>query len=415
MPGSAPRRNHFLAKGIAEKVDASYILTATPEPDASLPRTEARFIPAWDYRRLIRRRTRDGALPEDKKNSPIAQWLIRLINSFPFSVILGEGGWRYYRRLVREGRKLVREKQITHLYSSYRPFVDHYAAYQLKKKYPHLIWIADFRDLIIDPHFMHILFPNAHHRLFQKIFSHADVLTTVSDGLAVHVEKYNPSVRVVRNAVSDTWTPPVPIHAEKFTLVYTGSMFLDKRNAWPLFEVVKSLIDNGKVNAEDIRIVYAGKDGVLWESMAKTSGLESLLDNRGIISGRAAQDIQERACINVLLTVSSEKLQGYLTGKMIEYFESGSPLLGIASGQRDPELEKLFAALSIGRCFSDQPEDRDAIGAFILAEYRAWQNSLHNRKPLDAETFKTNYSVDAVMAPMMHFIDRDVHHSGNRS
>jgi hypothetical protein len=98
-------------------------------------------------------------------------------------------------------------------------------------------------------------------------------------------------------------------------------------------------------------IIYAGKDGNFWKQVAEKYRLESLLDDKGIVSAVEAQQIQHDACINVLLTVSSDQLQGVLTGKMIEYFQSGSPVLGIIVGQNDPELQSILSELEIGASF----------------------------------------------------------------
>ena len=60
---------------------------------------------------------------------------------------------------------------------------------------------------------------------------------------------------------------------------------------------------------------------------ARQYSFESLLEDKGIVTADEATSIQHHACINLLLTVSSDQLQGVLTGKMIEYFESGVPYL----------------------------------------------------------------------------------------
>ncbi len=343
------------------------------------------------------------------KQHAVAQWMIKLINSFPFNIVAGEGGLIYFFNLLRKGSKAIRDEQITHLYSSYRPFADHYAAFLLKKKHPEVYWIADFRDLIIDPHYNHILFAGNHQTFFSKIFRKADLLTTVSDGLAVHLRAYNQNVITLRNGIEGEISQPQSLPASRFTIAYTGSMFLDKRNIDPLFQALQELLQDALIEAGDIRIIYAGKDGIFWKKVAEKYRLESLLDDRGILSADEAKQLQQDACINVLLTVSSDQLQGVLTGKMIEYFQSGSPILGIVVGQNDHELQSILSDLEIGASFSDKPSDLESIKSFILHEYLYWKSTGMNRKPVNTDILRTKYSMDTVMTPLWNALDMHPH------
>ena len=401
--GTAAKRNFRIADAIAGKVNSVSIFTSSVVPDKFLrPANMAiRTIKAYDYRSLLRRNTKDGAIPETIKSNAPTQWAVRMINSFPLNIILGEGGLVYFLNLLRQGRRAIKDEHITHLYSSYRPFADHYAAYWLKQRNPQVIWIADFRDLMIDPHYQHIQSPGSHQAFFKKIFGTADLLTTVSDGLATHLREYNENVITLRNGIAGEIKSPVPSASPYFTIAYTGSMFLDKRNAEPLFKALQALFQETELDPVDIRIAYAGKDSRYWIALAHKFRFESLLDDHGIVDAERAKQIQQGACINLLLTISSDHLQGVLTGKMIEYFESGSPILGIVVGQNDPELQAMLHELEIGTCFSDQPDEIEAIKAFILREYTIWKSTGTNRKPVNTDILRNKYSTDAVMKPLL--------------
>jgi hypothetical protein len=265
-PGTAPKRNFRILQYLSKKVERSVLLTAKypGRPVPEIPTVVTYATLAWDYRTLLRSKTQDGYLPEQKKASTWKQWGIKLINTFPFSILIGEGGLMYFIAMVRKGNQVIRNEKITHLYSSFRPFTDHYVAYWLKKKNPQVTWIADFRDLIVDPHYRHLFFPKNHQSFFKKIFSTANLLTTVSDGLAVHLKDYNPNVLVVRNGIDDGIQVPNPNPSSHFAITYTGSMFLNTRNPKPVFEALKALSNKGLIVISNIRIRYAGKDSFLW-------------------------------------------------------------------------------------------------------------------------------------------------------
>jgi hypothetical protein len=257
---------------------------------------------------------------------------------------------------------------------------------------------------MIDPHYNHIMFPFAQHQFYKRVFKNADLLSTVSDGLAKHLVQYNPNVITLRNGINQVPNHIPEEHSKYFKIAYTGSMFLDKRNAEPLFIALHELSSKDLVRHEEIRIIYAGKDSHYWINMAKKFSLVSILTDKGIVSPAEAKEIQQNACINILLTVASDQLEGVLTGKMIEYFESGSPVLAIVVNQNDPELSQILSELEIGKSYSDQPNDSSSIRDFIYEEYIHWKNTGRNRKPVNLEVLKEKYSVEVTMQPLFKYI-----------
>lgn len=400
--GTAPKRNHLIASEISRRAAFSEIFTSSIRQVSDQDDMKIHSIPTFDYRYYLRKKTDDGALPEEKKRR--MQFLIRFINTFPFNIIIGEGGLFYLWKLIRKGQRSIRQNGITYVYSSYRPFTDHYAAYILKRRNPGIYWIADFRDLVIDPHYNHLYFPRLHHRILQRIYKRADLLTTVSQGLARQLYDYNPNVIPVKNGIRNIPQEILPIHCKFFKIAYTGSMFLDKRNAKPLFAALRELIDDNRIDESDLQVIYAGKDGQTWSDVASEFLLDQVLILKGIIPHDEAVKLQKSACINILLTISSPELQGVLTGKIIEYFEAGSPVLSIVVNHNDPELIAILNELEIGSSFSDQPDDVNGIKDFIYSEYLYWKRNGTNRKPVKLDVLQEKYSVEATMKPFFEKI-----------
>jgi hypothetical protein len=398
LPGISPKRNYLISSAIAQKSSFSLIFTSTKSKQSrDEGNTSVETISAFDFRYFLRKKNSGGTVVDKGKSSVWFQRVIKLMNTFPFSILIGEGGPIYLMNLIRKGNIAVRKHKITHLYSSFRPFTDHFAAYILKKMNPHIYWIADFRDLPFDPYFNKIYFKKIHQRFFHNIFYTADVVTTISDGLAEKLRAYSPNVVTIKNGISKFPEQFLPVITSKFTIAYTGSMYLDKKNAEPLFVAIKELIEEGKFAKENVHIVYAGKDSFYWHDMAEAYKLSDLIDDRGVLSSDDAMKIQYNACINVLLTISSDQQTGILTGKMIEYFEAGNPVLAIVKNQVDPELEILLSELHIGKSFSDQPSDLPGIKEFIFEEYTHWEKTGTNRKAVDIDVLKRKYSMEETM------------------
>src|SRR5688500_2784938 len=109
--GTAPRRNHQIASELAQYAEFARAFTSAKEKAEPQATEGIEVVPiqAFDYRAFLRKRTDDGALPEEKKQGGIAQFIIKLINTFPVSIMLGEGGMFYFFSLIRKGHRTIKE------------------------------------------------------------------------------------------------------------------------------------------------------------------------------------------------------------------------------------------------------------------------------------------------------------------
>ncbi len=376
--GTAPKRNFRLSEVIGKYFSQSFIITKKkPErrPDAAIIE-----LKTFDYRDFLKKFSSSGYVAESAKSSLFSRFLIKLINTFPFNILIGEGGGIYMWNNCKAASRLIRQHSITHIYSSYRPIADHFVANRLKRKFPHLVWIADFRDLPVEPHYKLQFFPRFHHFIYKRLFRRVDVMTTVSQGLADELGRYDRPVFSVMNGIADGYTFPDPEPCPYFNIVYTGSMYSDERNPKPVFAALSHLIHSGKINREKVRIEYAGKDSAFWREMAENSGLSDILSDHGLVSGQVANRMQQKACINLLLTMASNQLSGILTGKYIEYIQAGSPILCIVKNQNDDFLMQEMSRFRAGISVSDKEDDIPVIEQFILNKYENWLATGNNEK-----------------------------------
>lgn len=157
-------------------------------------------VPSYDVRWLIwfLRRKKSTYFSPQLKQQPGVSWIRRAVDSFPLNIILGDGGF-FTCSLVIGALRLWGE--ISHLYSSFRPMSDHFLAYLLVQRFPFLIWIADFRDVPVDPLLQNVWWPGFQHWILRKLLGRAQYLTTVSEGLAQHLRThYGRPVQVILNA-----------------------------------------------------------------------------------------------------------------------------------------------------------------------------------------------------------------------
>ena len=150
------------------------------DPALTLPNVPLYKIPTRDWRART-----NASQPYQKVAQKKAWWhryLSAAYHAFPFIMFVGDGGRTYIREGVRKGSELVEKEEITHLFSSYRPWADHLICYQLKQKYPHLVWIADFRDRAADPVRGDVWWPWLQGQFQRYVLRKADYVTVVSEG-----------------------------------------------------------------------------------------------------------------------------------------------------------------------------------------------------------------------------------------
>jgi hypothetical protein len=324
----------------------------------------------FDYRKVISlfngKKNQSGAhFSEKTKSSFLASWMIKFQRSFPFNVFLAEGSIFYIIHSYFIGKRIIRANNINVIYSSFMPYSDHIVAWMLKRKFPSLIWVADFRDLHVEPIYKNVIWPNFQKKIEKYILKNANVVTTVSDGISQKMEALHHNVHTITKGVRLRESKE---SFDKFTIHYSGSLFQQFRDPRPLFYVLASLLKVQKIDKDRISFLYAGKDGGLMQQWVETCGVNDVFENKGMLSRNDAMELQDRSHINLLLTSASDEHTGLLTGKLFEYIEAGKEILCLIKGSRDKEIETMFAEFRLGTVLYDEEKIRE----YLLLKYNEY-------------------------------------------
>jgi glycosyltransferase involved in cell wall biosynthesis len=326
-------------------------------------------------------------LDENIKKYKVVQIFQKLLDGFPFNLILQEGGIIYSCMSVYKGYRLIKKEKITHIWSSFRPYSDHFSAYILKRLLPDLVWIADFRDLHVEPLYQNVYFVPFQHWCNRQIIKRANIVTTISEGLANHLKAYNNSVYVLRSGIvaeNDVSTIP---EMSKFSIVYTGAMFRDERNPTLLMEVVKQLSDSGIISSENFAIIYAGRDSINFQNYIDRFDLLNFFENKGMLTTQEAINLQNAAHLNLLLTSATPEWTGVMTGKLGEYLSTKKPLIVLINGAKDSEYEELINDLNAG-CVVYNNQSFNELKSFILEKFNEWQTTGEVKPTINIEKLK---------------------------
>ena len=226
----------------------------------------------------------------------------------------------------------IKRKGITHIFTSHQPISNHWIAFFLKKEFPKLFWIADFRDAYPDWAKTEIYFQSFHIFLLKILLKKCDLITTVSKGLTTHLEIAKKPILIIKNS-------PLKIQAipklKIIKFVYTGSIYPKKYRLDLLFKTLNQFDSSYKFG-----FLYCGKDRKTWDKEINNFPQFINLSSE-IVSHENALAIQSLGDILLVFTWNTEKIKGVLTSKLGEYLAFKKPILILVNGNYEEEFEML--------------------------------------------------------------------------
>ena len=278
-----------------------------------------------------------------------------------------------------EASKIIEGEEIDAILSSSWPITCHIIAKDLKDKY-NIPWIADLRDLWnLNPYISHTFIREYFEkRLELKTFENTDALTTTTDLAANTLATLHPNNKIVpilsgydesdlklledlMNNGDEGSSDESDSHDNKLKFIYAGSLYGGKRDPTYLFEAIRQLEDEGKLDSSNIAVEFYG-DSTNLEEIARKYGLYDILK----IGGRIDHDevLKKQLSSDVLLLISwnDEKEKMFIPGKIYEYFALKKPVLSI--GYKEGSLKDLIEETNVGYHVSDLESTKDVLLKF---------------------------------------------------
>lgn len=264
--------------------------------------------------------------------------------------------------------EIIENDEITGIISSSFPITCHTIAHDLKEKY-NIPWIADLRDLWnLNPYVSHTAIRNYFEkRLEIKTFKNADILTTTTPLACQTLKTLHPQKRI--ESVVSGYDPEdfenikPTSSSEKLTLMYAGSLYGGKRDPSILFEAIRQLINENKIEANKIAVDFYGDTTNLKELSGKHD-LTSIVNVHGKITHKEVLQNQMNSDILLLISWMDESEKMFIPGKVYEYMASRKPILSI--GYREGSLKDLIEKTEIGYHTSNVEGCKKAIYDYYL-------------------------------------------------
>jgi hypothetical protein len=380
--GAAARRLGHLAQVFAREGEVFVIRSGTEGPDDPAV-TETFNLPTQDLRHLSA--GTGSTLDTGRKQQPLFRALLRLRQAYPFLYLTDDGGPAYRQKAFALAQELVRNHGVTTIYSSFRPWTDHLVARHLKKEFPELKWIADFRDLPVDPVRRDVWFPALQRWWGKRIIADATEVWTVSEGQEAQLTGWHPNLRVRYNSLFALPPERSAPASDRFTITYTGSLYPGLQTMDVLVRALRELITEGRISPYKVCLQYRGKDAEIFRSW--TAGLPAhCLDVETSIAPATAQKMQHAATILLLLNWSAPGYYGVLTAKLWDYLATGRPILALVNGPGDQELNDIILGADAGAVF--KIAEQGEVKAWLLARYQDWETESTLPWETNRETLK---------------------------
>ena len=127
---------------------------------------------------------------------------------------------------------------------------------------------------------------------------------------------------------------PLPIAADRFTLVHTGTLTNGSRDPGLLFAALDALVARGDVPVGALEVWFVGRHlEVARRTAARWPALAPAIRYAGAVPRATALDAQRRATVLVALGSPDAAYDGDVPTKVFEYLDARRPILAIASHQ----------------------------------------------------------------------------------
>lgn len=255
--------------------------------------------------------------------------------------------------------RLHRDQPFDAVVSTYGPPANHVVAAAFKHQ-TGIPWLADYRDLWSGNAYSpsHPLFPQVEAALESRCVANADIITTVSDGLAQSLRtRFAAPVHVIENGFDPDDVPaaaPMAWPDRKVRLLYTGTIYRGAQDPTPLFEAIQLVASDDPGLAQRLEVLFYGWHLEPAREWVNAHGLGNLIKISG--SKPRSEILQLQRSVDALLFLDWNTSQtGVLTGKLFEYAFSGTPLLAVGS-RPDSTAGRFIADFGLGCMAGDSRE-----------------------------------------------------------
>ena len=285
-------------------------------------------------------------------------------------------------------KKYLKENHIETIVTTGPPHSLHLIGLALKKEFPALKWIADFRDPWTEiSYYKHLkLTKNSdkkHRDLEGQVFRNADITLATSYTDAENFRKKGANAFCITNGFDgEVKSQKSEVRNSKFTLSYIG-VLEQLRNPEILWNVLNDLVKKNKDFEENFRLKFVGRiDDKILEKI-ENSELKNSVEKLGYLSHKEANAEMQNSDLLLITNFPNESSKGIIPGKIFEYLATGKQI--VSFGPKDSDVKKILEETNAGKHFSY--EDYMILRDFIMTIFQDWKTGNISSEAKNIEQF----------------------------
>lgn len=299
----------------------------------------------------------------------------------------GEYFWYYFNR--KEVADIVKKEKVDCIYSTSYPYSDHLLGLYLKRKFPHISWIVDFRDeWTNNPYYADNFYKQLKYRRERRqeaqVTSECDFLIANSKFMLDNFIKDTPKLKnhstfIPNGYDEEDFSGLVNKRGggDKFIITHTGSLY-GKRNLTEFLEGLKLAIGADQIDKEKIEIRLVGNiHQTMVEEYATKYDLGGRLKRCGYMPHRDSIQMLYNSDILLLIIGKVEGAENFYSGKIFEYIRADRPVLALV-----PEKGAAAQVIRETNCGKVvDPDNIKGISQALIEYYKEWGQGQTSHKP----------------------------------
>jgi len=261
----------------------------------------------------------------------------------------------------------LKENPVDAIITTGPPHSMHLIGMGLKKNFPSLPWVADFRDPWTNIDFykdlnLTWLADKIHHKLEREVLQKADTVLVVSRGMEEEFALMKPKkLRVITNGYdeSDVQVGTLTLDG-RFSISHIGTLNA-ARNPRIVWKVLSEICVENVDFKKDLQIQLVGKVDFSVLEDIQSYGLQEQLLKIDYLSHSEAIAKQNSSQVLMLLINQSGNAKGILTGKFFEYLAAKRPILAVGPTDGDAAVVLNETGAGVIVDFADEQETKTAI------------------------------------------------------
>lgn len=307
--------------------------------------------------------------------------LIRPIYTLPMmrTLLLEPIGWYYY--AVKKGLHIATKYNIDIIFSTYSPATSHFVASYLNRR-TGIPWVAEFRDLWTLNHNIGKTQPFyfIEQQIEKRTLRNSNLLITASEPMTQEMEALHSKkcITITNGFDEQDFIENIPL-IPRFTITYTGNMYLGKQDPSPLFKAIARLIHEGRIIPGDLEVRFFGSSVLdIISLLIKDFCLQQFVRIYDSVPLKESIKKQKESTVLLLLAWNDPKEKGVYTAKIFEYLGATRPILVI--GSKGSVIDELLVRTSSGVIATEVEEIKEILSDW-LSEFRLYKRILSHYTP----------------------------------